>query len=362
VYVFERAGAVWSQVAKLLPSNGQQNFYFGCAVDAEGDLIAVGAQGAPAGGAAFVYREVNGAWSQEALIPGHPSSAGTFGYSVATSNNRILVGDPAGRRAQLFQKVGLNWTLETTLLPLDPLPQSWFGGSLDIASEQILIGASSAGPLGAAYAFTRASGLWSQAAKFMPQGTASPFGAMGFSVALNGSAYCVGDPLDSLAGFESGAAYVFDLVEAYSTYCTAKVNSLGCSPTVLVQGSASASAAQGLVISCSQVRNNTPGLLLYSTAGRRSTPFQGGLLCLNSPLRRTLGQNAGGSLPPGMDCSGAFSIDMNAFARGLLGGQPIPDLSVIGTVVQCQWWGRDQGLAWPFNSMLSNAVEYTIVQ
>ena len=83
---------------------------------------------------------------------------------------------------------------------------------------------------------------------------------------------------------------------------------------------------------------------------------------MNSPLRRTPGQSAGGSPAPTQDCSGLLSIDMNSFARGLLGGQPIPELGVIGSVVQCQWLGRDQGLAPPFNSMLSNAVEYTVVQ
>ena len=171
-----------------------------------------------------------------------------------------------------------------------------------------------------------------------------------------------GCPGDAQIANNSGAAYVFDLVEAYSIYCSAKTNSLGCSPSIAAVGGGSASATQGLVISCSQVLNNTPGLLLYSIAGRSSTPFQGGLLCLNSPIRRTPGSNSGGNPAPANDCSGTLSIDMNSFARGLLGGQPISALSVFGTIVQCQWWGRDQGFSPPNNSMLSDAVEYTIVQ
>lgn len=56
--------------------------------------------------------------------------------------------------------------------------------------------------------------------------------------------------------------------------------------------------------------------------------------------------------------SGWFSIDMNAFARGRLGGAPHATLSTPGTQVNCQYWGRDQGLAARDNDMLSNAIEY----
>jgi hypothetical protein len=54
---------------------------------------------------------------------------------------------------------------------------------------------------------------------------------------------------------------------------------------------------------------------------------------------------------------------MNKYATGQLGGAPpAPALSIPGTVVRAQWWGRDPGFAPPFNVQLSNAVEYRVTQ
>ncbi|MBK8180252.1 MAG: S8 family peptidase [Planctomycetes bacterium] len=144
-----------------------------------------------------------------------------------------------------------------------------------------------------------------------------------------------------------------------SVYCVAKLNSLGCFPDINYSGTASASATSGFTVLATEVRNNKPGLVLYSVTGAASQPFQGGTLCLQAPVRRSTGVNSGG-LPSGNDCSGMLSIDMNSFAAGLLGGTPSPALLVVGTDVWCQWWSRDPGFPAPNNSSLSNALTYRV--
>ena len=149
-------------------------------------------------------------------------------------------------------------------------------------------------------------------------------------------------------------------VDPVTTYCTAKVNSLGCLPFIAASGLPSASSTSGFVVSGENVRNNKPGVLLYGVSGRAAIPFQGGYFCMQTPVRRSVGVSAGGAPPPANDCSGVFALDMNAFAAGVLGGNPLPDLRVFGTTVGTQWWGRDQGFPFPDNTTLSDALEYVV--
>jgi hypothetical protein len=139
------------------------------------------------------------------------------------------------------------------------------------------------------------------------------------------------------------------------SYCTAKLNSLGCLPSVHSTGTPLATSGAGFWVEAVRMVSNNVGLLCIGTSGRASTAFQGGTLCVAAPIHRTPVASSGGNPPPN-DCSGVFSIDMNRYAAG----GPIPALRVAGTVVNCQWWGRDPGFAAPNNTTLSDGLEYSI--
>jgi hypothetical protein len=134
-----------------------------------------------------------------------------------------------------------------------------------------------------------------------------------------------------------------------TVYCTGKVNSAGCTPSIGSTGIPSATAGSGFVVSTKNELDNKFGLYFYSKAGANNAPFQGGYLCGQPPLTRTSVQNSGGTPP----CNGMYSIDFNAYiASGkdpaLVGGQQ----------VWLQTWSRDP--ASPSTTNLSDALSFTI--
>ena len=143
-------------------------------------------------------------------------------------------------------------------------------------------------------------------------------------------------------------------------YGSPKLTSNGCLPDVSWSGEAQADLDGGFVLTCSNVINQKSGLLFYGLSGPAAIPFQGGTLNVMPPTKRSSLVLSNGSPPALSDCSGRFVLDMDAFAAGALGGNPLPELQVVGTRVNAQWWGRDPGYAAPNDTLLSNAVEYTV--
>jgi hypothetical protein len=139
-----------------------------------------------------------------------------------------------------------------------------------------------------------------------------------------------------------------------STYCTAKVNSLGCSPAIAATGYPSASAEFGFTVSATQVGSQSSGMLVYSVQGAASTPFAGGTLCVQTPWQRTAPVSSGGPAPAMTDCSGVWSRDFNAW---LWTHTSLPP----GLDVYTQWLGRDSGFAPPHHWSLSNALKFTLL-
>jgi len=148
-------------------------------------------------------------------------------------------------------------------------------------------------------------------------------------------------------------------VDEVGVYCTAKSNSIGCAPHISAAGTPSASASSGFVVASANGVNQSNGLLFYGLNGSTATPFLGGTRCVAAALKRTPVQNSGGTGGVPSDCSGAWSLDLNAFAAGVAGGSPDPALSVVGSHVHTQWWGRDPlSPGQPF--ALSDALQYFV--
>lgn len=137
-------------------------------------------------------------------------------------------------------------------------------------------------------------------------------------------------------------------------YCTGMLNSQGCAPTISSLGIPTTSLPQGFLLTAQQVLNQKAGLLIYSTAGPAAAPFGGGTLCLLAPVRRTPGLNSGGSTS-GVDCTGTFSFDFNAWIA--TGSDPA---LIAGAGVWAQYWSRDPGFAPPYNSNLTDARAFVL--
>ena len=138
---------------------------------------------------------------------------------------------------------------------------------------------------------------------------------------------------------------------AAGTYCTAKVNSLGCTPALALAGTPSWTNGLPFLVNASNVISQKTGLAFYGYAPS-SAPFQGGIKCVAPPTFRTVTQNSGGSAS-GADCTGSYSFDFNALIRSQVDPGLVP-----GRKVYAQLWSRDP--ASPSLTGLTNAVQFTI--
>ncbi|MCC6405877.1 MAG: hypothetical protein IT453_01835 [Planctomycetes bacterium] len=147
-----------------------------------------------------------------------------------------------------------------------------------------------------------------------------------------------------------GTVVPLDVCAQPTVYCTAKVNSLGCTPSISLSTFPSASQGSGCTLSATNVIGNKNGLFFHGSVSAAAAPFHGGYLCVASPLIRHTVQNSGGT--PGQ-CDGVLSEDFNAYIAGVFDPLLGP-----GVQVWLQGWSRDPGD--PFTDSLTDAVTATI--
>ena len=213
-YVFRRTGAAWSFESRLIPTDDVTGAHFGASVAVSGDTALVGAPDLAGGsGMAYFFHRSGATWTQQASFLGGGAAAGelNLGGAVAIRGERAVVGAYGGAgSAYVYDRSGGTWS-GARIVPNDPNPGSFFGGSVDVDGDTVLVGALAAdggpgsGAIGAAYVFTPVASLWSQQAKLVADDAANN-DYFGTAVALQGDTALIGAYVkDGL----KGGAYAF---------------------------------------------------------------------------------------------------------------------------------------------------------
>jgi len=220
-YVFTREGDLWTEQAKLLPADGTRNAYLGHSVALDGDTVIVGAPDwnfylAP--GSAYVFTRTGGVWTEQAKLevagiqPGHK-----FGHEVALDGDTAIVsafgvGPDYQGAAYVFTRTNGLWSQQTKLRSSPVAVNDYFGFGVALEGDTAIIGAprdeTNGDSSGAVYVFTRTGSVWTQQDKLLPQDGASP-DWFGKTVDLDGDVLLVGAPYDDDNGWWSGSAYLF---------------------------------------------------------------------------------------------------------------------------------------------------------
>ena len=208
--------------AKLTASDAEESDWFGFTVSVSGDVAVVGSwRDDDAGldsGSAYVYRFDGSSWIEEQKLTA--SDAGgddRFGASVSVSGDVVVVAavldDPSGS-AYVYRFNGNTWIEEQKLTASDEAKGNWFGFSLSVSGEAIVVGARNDDDAGEfsgsayVYRFDDKAIAWLEEQK-LTASDAAPDDRFGGSVSISGDVAVVGASQDNDAGFHSGSAYVY---------------------------------------------------------------------------------------------------------------------------------------------------------
>ncbi|MFK7971384.1 MAG: FG-GAP repeat protein [Bacteroidia bacterium] len=230
-YIFERdARGNWAEAQKLVALDRNRYDNFGSSVSVSGDHVIVGASresdiGLSDNGAAYIFeRDASGNWTEvQKLLASDKASSDFFGNSVSISGDHVIVGAPReddgglsdNGAAYIFERNALgSWIEVEKLLASDKAGNDLFGESVSISGDYAIVGAvgedDGGSGAGAAYVFERdALGNWSETQKLLASDREGG-DSFGFNVSISGDRAIVGALTKNDGGIpRSGAAYVF---------------------------------------------------------------------------------------------------------------------------------------------------------
>ncbi len=221
-YVFEYEEGKWNPKARLTGSNDFSSF--GWSVAISGDTVMVGDPFPFGGNLVYVFKRVGDSWNEYDPNDYSPlilnTGDFTFGFSLAFDGSTLVVGTRNANLVYVYNLDGDNWPEEGTRLPAldDPELSGRFGFSVAVSGSKVVVGAPrDESTTGSAYVFDYVYDIdeeawkWLQTEKLVAA-DGQEHDDFGFSVAIHQDTVVVGAPKESSDDVSNpGAVYVYNL-------------------------------------------------------------------------------------------------------------------------------------------------------
>lgn len=224
VYVFVEPVGGWANMTETAKLDDGAEHELGWSVGISGSTVATGSEYT---NAAYVFSEPAGGWTSTSLYAAKLTSSDTvnndyFGFSISLEEKTIAIGSPYATfnggpgtgAVYVYNEPSSGWTTTQTynakLTPSDGILEGYFGCSVSVAANTVLVGASletvnSKRDVGAAYVFVNPVGQTFETAK-LTSSSAKASSLFGNAVAISpqGDKAVIGGP-----GITSGSAYEY---------------------------------------------------------------------------------------------------------------------------------------------------------
>jgi len=234
IYIFvpsNDGSNTWTQQMKLMASDGIEEDFFGGSVAIDRDTVVVGAHlvdnAEENSGSAYVYILSGTVWTEHAkLIANDGNQDDYFGLSVAIDGDTIVVGAPttdfnsivkSSGSVYVFVNVMTMWTEQAILMASNNTAGSSFGSSVDVQGDTIVIGADEddnnvkSDESGSCYIFTRSGAVWTEQAKIKARDRAAN-DSFGNQVSISDDTVSIGSHRNNNENGETaGSVYIVDL-------------------------------------------------------------------------------------------------------------------------------------------------------
>ena len=236
MYVYSRTGTTWTEGSPLVASDGTSGdaHQFGGAIKTDGTTLLIGAPGPDfsstgiyAPGAAYVFSNAGGAWTEAQILQPDDSADGDqFGFSIALDGSTAIFGTPAANiGANLHQGAVYafdgstgTWAQSAKIVADDGAEYDQFGQSVAMQGGNALVGQWSHNDdlggtqpppkPGTVYLFSAARGTWSLSNEFHA-GDASNGDSYGWDVGIDGTTLLIGSQATVGANTFQGTAYFY---------------------------------------------------------------------------------------------------------------------------------------------------------